>query len=196
VREAIETVVPLRRCNTRIARRGEITAGPACGPAQLGVATCPCRGHVDDSAYAALVDVVQRGVTTEPALLLDPLAERMRKLARAERYEEAAATRDRFDALRRALQRDRAVASVRSAARVVVDSDEGRVELRHGRVVFEGDGLLDRVPPPDLTRPPARDEIDELLTVARWLSRAAASLTVVDVDGPLVSILPRVGDSG
>ena len=86
-----------------------------------------------------------------------PLAARMQRLAQTERYEEAAATRDRLDALRRALQQDRAVASVRSPARVVLDSDEGRIELRYGRVVFEGDGTGEPVPAPDLTRPPARD---------------------------------------
>lgn len=195
VREAIETVVPLRRCTARLGRRSELVAGPPCVPAQLGVATCPCRGHVDDDAYASLVARVQQGVSTDPALLLAPLTARMARLADDERFEEAASTRDRLSALTRALRRAQVVASLRRAPRVVLDSAEGRVELRHGRVVLDDDGPADH-PPVDLASPPRREEIDELLTVARWLAKPSTSVALVSADGLLASPLPRVPEPG
>src|SRR5262245_56883434 len=39
VREAIETVVPLRRCTTRLGKHAPLADGPPCVPAQLGVAS-------------------------------------------------------------------------------------------------------------------------------------------------------------
>jgi DNA polymerase-3 subunit epsilon len=62
-REAIETAVPLRRCATRIGRRAAPEPGPPCVPAQLGVATCPCRGQVSDTDYERHVETVRRALT-------------------------------------------------------------------------------------------------------------------------------------
>src|SRR5262249_60940063 len=87
-REAIEDAVPLRRCGTRIGQKAAVEAGPPCVPAQLGVATCPCRAQVDEDEYAALADVVRRGLCEEPSLLCAPLETRMRRLADSERFEE------------------------------------------------------------------------------------------------------------
>src|SRR5262249_10246422 len=87
-REAIETAVPLRRCATRIGRRSPLVDGPPCVPAQLGVAACPCRGHVDESTYDEFVGQVRRALTTEPAIALSPLEGRMMRLAHEERFEE------------------------------------------------------------------------------------------------------------
>ena len=80
-----------------------IAAGPPCVPAQLGVAACPCRGQVAEDAYAEFVGTVQRALTSEPEVALRPLETRMHRLADDERFEEAAATRDRLAALARAL---------------------------------------------------------------------------------------------
>ncbi|HET9729249.1 MAG TPA: DEDD exonuclease domain-containing protein [Acidimicrobiia bacterium] len=191
VREAIESAIPLRRCTIRIGRRASIGDGPPCVPAQLGVATCPCRGHVDDDEYVELIGCVRRGLTENAALVLDPLAARMHRLAREERFEEAAATRDRLSALARALIRRRMVDTLRRAPRIVVDAPTGRVELRHGRVILPGDETL---PAPALDLPPARDEVDEIVVVARWLERTAGQLRLARVDGCLASTLPRVVD--
>jgi len=186
VREAIETAVPLRRCPLRIGRRAELAPGPACVPAQLGVATCPCRAHVDDAAYGELVDTVRRGLTTDPALLVEPLASRMRRLAETERFEEAAATRDRLAALTRALHQRNTVVMLRRAHRIVLDSPEGRIELRNGRLVLDGAEPTLDAPIDD------REDADLLATVARWLRDNAGRVRVVHVDGELASPLPRV----
>lgn len=187
-REAIEDAVPLRRCGTRIGRKAELADGPPCVPAQLGVATCPCRQHLGEDEYTALADGVRRALQHDPALLYEPLEARMRRLADAERFEEAAITRDRLATLTRALQRRRAMDALRGADRLVIDSDEGRVELVHGRLVLDDDDPRNDAPP-DLDLPPARDEADELTLVHRWLQQAK-SVQCVFASGHAASHLP------
>jgi DNA polymerase-3 subunit epsilon len=190
VQEAIETVVPVRRCATRIAKRAEIGCGAPCIPAQLGVAACPCRGHTADDEYRSIADLVRRGLMSEPALLCDPLDERMRRLADDERYEEAAATRDRLAALARAMERRRLLRMLRRTSLVVLDTDDGRIEIRSGRVMLDDDPFAPE--PVDPKRAPAREEADELMLVARWIDRNAHRIRLVHVDGVLASTLPRV----
>ena len=169
-REAIEDAMPLRRCGLRIGKTAELTSGPPCVPAQLGVATCPCRRQLAEEDYGALADTARRALQDEHALVCTPLELRMRRLADAERFEEAAMTRDRLATLVRALQRRRAIDALRAAGRLVLDSAEGRVELVHGRLVLDDDDPRD-AEPPDLDLPPARDESDELALVSRWLEQ-------------------------
>ena len=186
VQEAIETAVPLRRCTTRLGMQAALVDGPPCTAAQLGVATCPCRGHVDASTYQSYVAAVRRALTNEPGLVLDPLTKRMYRLAEAERFEEAAATRDRIDALTRALERRRTVAMWRGVARVVIDFDGDRVELRYGRLVLDDDAPAEHEQP-DPSRPPSSNEVTEILTVARWVQRNAARVRLVAADDELAS---------
>jgi DNA polymerase-3 subunit epsilon len=170
-REAIEDAMPLRRCGLRIGKTAELTAGPPCVPAQLGVASCPCRQQLGEADYGVLADTARRALQEEHALVCTPLETRMQRLAEAERFEEAAMTRDRLATLVRALQRRRAIDALRAAGRLVLDSAEGRVELVHGRLVLDDDDPRN-AEPPDLDLPPARDESDELALVSRWLEQA------------------------
>ncbi len=194
VREAIETSVPLRRCNRRIGRRTRLDAESPCVPSQLGVALCPCTGEVADADYAALVDSVVRGLGPEPDLLLAPLEARMQRLADAQRYEEAAATRERLSSLARALRRNRLVEQMRGAERVVLEAPAGRTVLERGRLLLaDGPGAPDRhTTPPPPSGPAARDEIDEVMLVGRWLEKSAGRLRLLAVDGELASTLPAV----
>ena len=196
VREAIETAVPLRRCGTRIGRRASIVEGPPCVSAQLGVAACPCRGHIDEATYAEFVATVRRALTSEPDVALAPLAARMHRLADEERFEEAAATRDRLEALARALQRRRTVAMWRGVERLVVDCDGQRVEIRYGRVRWPDDDTLLRHDDSSEESPrpggETGDDIAEILTVDRWVARNAGRLRLALVHGELASALPRI----
>ena len=171
-----------------------------CTAAQLGVATCPCSGAVSDDEYAALVALVERGLQGEPHLLFEPLEARMRRLAEEDRYEEAAMTRDRLAALARALRRRDNLDAVRVPARLELtrrDATTGsvtRVELQHGRLLIEaGPGNSNHVAAPDLSAPPAFDEVDELLIVARFVEREARRWRVASADGGAFAWrLPRV----
>jgi DNA polymerase III subunit epsilon len=209
VAEAIESAVPIRRCTARPG--GQLRAAP-CTAAQLGVATCPCAGLISPHDYAELVDRVVTGITSSPHLLLEPLEQRMHDLARAERYEEAAAVRDRAAALATALDRRRRLDRLRTSGRVVLRlPDGGGVELH--------DGLLARcwtlTDLPDASLPgasrqqalgldlvassadlpaPSREHVDELLAVTRWLDANARSVRVVEGDPALLALpapLPR-----
>jgi DNA polymerase-3 subunit epsilon len=205
VAEAIEDAVPLRRCTQKPAK---VTRTGPCAPAQLGVATCPCAGQIGEAAYRALVERVVRGVTSDPRLLLDPLEAKMRALAAAARFEEAAAVRDRAAALSRALVRQRRFEQLMGAGRITVSvgGEEGGV-IDGGRLsaAWAGD-----VPPllplpmqveaaADPTPAPVpRDLADELSCIASWLDarrdRVAVRLSDgTDVSWPLAALpdVPR-----
>ncbi len=183
VADAIETVVPLRRC-TMAVRVGCATRESPCSTAQLGASLCPCAGGVSVDQYGAVTARLVRGLTREPELLLEPLRERMAALAGAERFEEAADVRDRAAALAAALTRQRRLLQLRDSGRIELDLGEaGWVELDRGRLTrtwIEGELPLD-------TAAAARDRADEtagegwiptdladeLACVASWLDANA-----------------------
>jgi DNA polymerase-3 subunit epsilon len=158
--EAVETVVPLRRCRARLGPRTPLREAP-CAPAQLGVATCPCAGTITAAAYEAHVAQAVRGLTDAPASLLAPLQARMERLAAAERFEEAADVRDRAAALSAAVARQRRIDGLRRAGRLVLRWGEGDrsggAELRDGRLVVAW-GPGDRPDPVDPPPPPPLPE--------------------------------------
>jgi DNA polymerase-3 subunit epsilon len=158
------------------------------------VAVCPCRGQIDDDGYAAIADRVRVGIESEPAILLEPLETRMATLSTTERFEEAAATRDRLAALSRAIARKRMVEQLRATRLLVVDGPEGRLELTHGRLDLRDAPETAAAPVPvyDPTLPPGRDEIDELLVTARHLAKRAAALRLEQAAGTYASVLPVV----
>lgn len=211
--DAIHSSVPLRRCSGRIGRRALRDA--PCTSAQLGVSMCPCAGGVDPDEYRAIVERTVRGLTAEPEILLQPLAERLAALATEERFEEAADVRDRADALAGAIARQRRFDQLRRAGRIDIDLGPlGGVRLDHGRLVAAwGAGELpiaevaDRGPDhgrpishlaPHLTLhlaplPPIdRESADELGCIAAWLDRHAPDLTLDRCDGILTSVLPAL----
>jgi len=199
--EAVHTAVPLRRCSQRVGRTPTRTA--PCASAQLGVSMCPCAGGVDPVEYRKVVDRAVRGLTSEPALLLSPLADRLAELARAERFEEAADVRDRAEALAGALRRQRRFEALRRAGVLRIDlPGQGGAELAEGRLVrawapgeaptgeAADDGRLFVDPGP--LPPVDRDLADELACVAAWLERSAHTITLEHCDGLLTSPFPAV----
>ncbi len=196
--EAIETVVPLRRCTGRPGRT--LRAGP-CMPAQLGVAICPCAGDVSEDDYASIVAIVQQGLTGHPELLLEPLADRMTRLANEERFEEAAEVRDRASALASALDRRDRIDRLRHSGRLRLVVDGTSVtEFRDGRLVTdhlvgEGSPTLEWTPRgPTAEEPLAKEQADELHCVASWLKRDAHRIVVEHCDGTLVEPVHRTPD--
>mgnify|MGYP003618296260 FL=1 len=138
--EAIESVVPVRRCSTRIGGSLRLDRAPVrdapCTAAQLGVSTCPCSGATSEADYAAIVDRLVHALVHDPAALLEPLADKMAALALAERYEEAADVRDRAAALAKALGRQRRLDTLRRSGTVQVElPGVGGLELAGGRLV-------------------------------------------------------------
>ncbi len=205
VAEAVETAAPLRRCTTRPeANRRE----SPCSAAQLGVATCPCSGAISQRDYTAIVDRVRRGLTVDPELLLAPLRERMRALALAERFEEAADVRERADALAQAIRRQRRLEALRGSGRVLLRlPGQGGAELVGGRLTRawgEANDEAAQLPfaepvplsgpddPPTPATPVPRELADELSCVASWLDQRANQVTLIHCDTGLSSTLPAV----
>lgn len=128
---AIWDAVPIRRCR---ARSGSQTG--KCAVAQMGRANCPCDGSLDQDSYRVVVDQVVDAWTGNATPLLMSLAERMDRLSREQRYEEAAWTRDRHDALVRALQRKWQWLALTRAGWLELEHADGTVAVvDHGTLV-------------------------------------------------------------
>jgi DNA polymerase-3 subunit epsilon len=209
--EAIETVVPIRRCTNRLRLDADgcpvAVRDSPCAPAQLGVALCPCSGDVPPDRYAAVVDRVVHGLTVDPGGLLEPLASRVTALAAAERYEEAATVRDRAAALALVLRRARRFDALRAAERVELELPGGygvvldRGVLRSTWVAGQlpgtgppvGRGLVEEPPrPPPAGHPLPAEAADELTAVASFLDRYATRIRVVSVEGRWATPLPAL----
>jgi len=192
--DAIQQATRIRRCTSRSSSRCQ-PGGVPCTPAQLGVAACPCSGYTGDTEYEAVVDGVRRGLGAEPHLLLEPLRQRMERLACEERFEEAVDVRDRAGALARALGRQQHLDALRRAGSMVLTMRDGSgLELDRGRLVRTwcpgGAPQLDlemtiegAAPDDEPGRPVAKDAVDELLCVAAWLGKAAPRLVVSSLSG-------------
>ena len=188
--DAIHTVVPLRRCGTKLGPRTRPRAG-MCTAAQLGVASCPCTGELDPATYAAHVSLVLRALTGAPELLLEPLQERMAKLALVERFEEAADARDRASALANALKRQSRLDRLRGAGRIQIELPGGyHAELRSG-IFAHAWHDNDETPLPFLCEPMAgplgKESVDELLCISAWIEKEAHRIRLTHCDGNLIS---------
>lgn len=240
--EAIESVVPLRRCTQRVRTRtatsdtitsdtvisdtvisdtgGSDTGGSDSGPeavptrtapcasAQLGVSLCPCAGGVSATEYASHVRRVVDGLTGRPDLLVEPLTARMEEMARAERFEEAAAARDRLGVLVTALGRQRRMDQLLGCDRLLVEVESGEVaELRRGVLwqMWPADRAAQLAPvartvemQPDAPPAPgsavSRELADELACVASWLDQHSERVRLEHAQGTFASAVPRLPD--
>lgn len=197
---ALWDAVPLRRCRGRPGSRAA-----RCAFAQLGVARCPCDGSLSEEEYAAVVEQVLTGADTRPELLLEPLARRMRELARQQRFEEAAWVRDRYQALARALERRRAWRALTRAGRLEVESVDGeRAIIEDGRLVasWQRGSPAPLIPPPaplspTADAPPSLEVAEEVRLVWEWLGSGRVQL--VDAGGPVwlpASPVPKLAAAG
>lgn len=175
--EAVHTAIPLRRCTQRVGVRTVLpVVGAPCTAGQLKACACPCSGATSEADYVQTVALAARALSGEPSLVLDRLAERMVVLAAAERFEEAAAVRDRAGAFVAAISRQRKLDAIERVGRLEVETSTGQ------RIVLDsGDGSPPRT-------------LDEALCITRWLDRHADRLRVVEADGPFCTPLPGLPD--
>ncbi len=134
--EAIESVVPLRRCTVRMGRNYVAPADAAvCSAARLGLAECPCSGSADPLSYAAIVDIVVRTLQGEASEVMSLLTHRMTEHSQNQRFEEAAFVRDRIDALCIALQRQSQADALRNRGLQDVTHEGIVYRIRQGLLV-------------------------------------------------------------
>ena len=193
---AVHDVLPLRQCTTRLSTKG---TGSACVLAEMGRCGAPCEGRQSLSEYAVHVETAAALLVGDGRSMVDALCERMTVLAKAERFEDAGALRDRLRHLVRGLARAQRLAPLAASPELVAArrTDAGAWELvcvRHGRLA--GTSLAPRgadplvyveslrataeaVPPPAGPAPAAYPEETEL--VLRWLESPGVRLSLIHI---------------
>ncbi|MEO8293524.1 MAG: UvrB/UvrC motif-containing protein, partial [Actinomycetota bacterium] len=171
-KEALEEVLPLRRCTTTMGAR---TRFAPCMLADIGRCAAPCDGRVDPQRYGELVRHLLSSLQ-RPDGLLAALEARMDTLATQERFEEAALVRNRLRALAEGLRRGRQESwLVRAGTMILATPHDGRIRL-HG-ACLAGEGALG---PISLPCPPER--FGELSAGRSWIgSRRDLRIERVDV---------------
>jgi DNA polymerase-3 subunit epsilon len=203
VKDAIEDALPLRRCTQAIGPRKRVAA---CVLLELGRCLGPCTGEADADQYAGHIATLTRCLDGgDPELLLIPLRRKMHSYAAEQRYEQAALTRDRLEALSRALDDRRRVATICAAGELVLAKPHPRgrevTVLRHGQLVsvtvVPADGAVQLTTdapgqdPEPISGPPPRHRVDEIRLVTRWLDQVAGEAELVAVSGTFAS--PALG---
>ncbi|HWH30524.1 MAG TPA: DEDD exonuclease domain-containing protein [Mycobacteriales bacterium] len=193
--DAVHEALPLRQCTTRLSPRRPTTA---CVLAEMGRCGAPCLGveaggeSVDD--YARHAEAFRTAVRADPGAVVAALQARLGALAADERYEDAAACRDRLLAFVRAaarLQRLTALTAVPQlvAARPTPELGWELAVVRRGRLVAAGtvprgahpapyvDALVSSaetvLPGPGPLPAATAEEVEQVL---RWLERDGTRL--------------------
>jgi DNA polymerase III subunit epsilon len=199
-KDAVEGVVPIRRCTTRMGAR---TRFGACALADMGRCLAPCEGRADPDRYGELVRGLVSSLAGSPGGLLEAIERQMHDLADQERFEQAALVRDRLLALADALRRARRDAWLVNAGRLHLRFADGH------DAVFDHGSLVNHQGPDGeepITLPCPRERSGELAAVHSWLERRRSRVIEVDVapsepvDGgaTIARILreARIGDRG
>ncbi len=138
--EAVYRSVPLRQCTGRLPLA---PSASACVLADLGRCGAPCIGAETREEYAAHVDTLQRALRGDISDLLGGCEQQMARLVSQQRYEEAAAERDRIEALTTSVHRTQSLSAFARIAELVAAqrADGGGwdiVVVRHGRLAAAG----------------------------------------------------------
>ena len=140
---AVHEALPLRQCSKRLSPR--LPSG-ACVLAEMRRCGAPCLGPEEGEsveAYARHAAAYRDAATRDPSGVVEALTARISALAEEERFEDAAAHRDRLHAFVRAaarLQRLSALTSIRQlvAARPTADLGWEVAVVRSGRLAAAG----------------------------------------------------------
>jgi excinuclease ABC subunit C len=133
----IRTIFPLRDCRER--RPGRI-AGRECLNFHIGRCRAPCTGRIDESGYREIVDEVRLFLRGKSRRLGESIRERMWRLSRMKRYEEAAAARDQAAAYEKISERQRAATPLGTDEDFVAVAREG--DRSCGAVLKVRDGAI------------------------------------------------------
>lgn len=184
--DALHTALPLRRCSVRLGRnfRPDPDA-TACSAAQLGVAHCPCAGTADAGEYADAVHLAAEALRGTPLTVADRLHHKMMLLAHQQRFEEAAAVRDRLTALINGAKRTQLIDALRAGGKMRISRGDSTWIVDDARLVdVSRSGAVGRalpVAPPDPAQAGmvlSRAHVDEALCLARFCEQHAARLQV------------------
>jgi DNA polymerase-3 subunit epsilon len=133
---ALHEAIPLRQCTARLSASRRTTA---CVLLEMGRCGGACQGGEDVLAYRAHVDAVRAAVGADCRPVVTLLEARIGRLSSEQRYEEAAAHRDRLSALVLATARMQRLAGLSGcpeivAGRQTADLGWELAVIRHGRL--------------------------------------------------------------
>ena len=183
--DAIESVVPLRRCTVRMGRNYRAPDdAPMCSAAQLGLAHCPCSGTADPTSYALEVQRVVAAMQGNAQPIIDSLTDKMNKHSQAQRFEEAGFVLNRIEALQSVLLRTQSAQQLVAAGNFTFTNNNITYHVQSGllhathvdNVAFSPippplkanfTQFLQPPAPPDQSAPINSDIIDEVLCIAR-----------------------------
>ena len=183
--DAIESVVPLRRCTVRMGRNYRAPDdAPMCSAAQLGLAHCPCSGTADPTSYAIEVQRVVAAMQGNAQPIIDSLTDKMNKHSQAQRFEEAGFVLNRIEALQSVLLRTQSAQQLVAAGNFTFTNNNITYHVQSGllHTTHVDNVAFSPIPPPlkanftQFLQPPAlpdqsapinSDIIDEVLCIAR-----------------------------
>jgi DNA polymerase-3 subunit epsilon len=187
--DAIESVVPLRRCTARMGRNYKApTDAQVCSAARLGLAQCPCSGTADATVYTELVQRVSDTLLGNSTEVCDLLEAKMLAHSEAQRFEEAAMIRDRIHTLQSALRKQQQTHSLMSMGDVTIEHNDISYRIQCG-VLHEtrfSDELFspisahdlqvaELITPPEMPHTPhghiRPEAIDEIMCVVRFVNK-------------------------
>jgi hypothetical protein len=153
---------------------------------------CPCDGSLDEAEYAEVIARLRQGLLEDPAVLLDPIADRMRSYSASCRYEEAGWLRDRHRALARALEERRAWQCLLDAGRIVATQRGEHVAIDAGYFLAGWTGSTPPLMPPVVEGPRPTTPPDALVAEeARLLWRFLTDPTteILESGGTVVGVI-------
>ena len=190
--DAIESVVPLRRCTVRMGRNYRAPDdAPMCSAAQLGLAHCPCSGTADPTTYALEVQRVVAAMQGNAQPIIDSLTDKMNKHSQAQRFEEAGFVLNRIEALQSVLLRTQSAQQLVAAGNFTFTNNNITYHVQSGllhathvdNVAFSPIAppikanftqFLQPPAPPEQSAPINSDIIDEVLCIARHQRNATS----------------------
>lgn len=141
--DAIYAALPIRQCGGRLPRT---PTGTACALADMGRCSAPCEGRETPERYAEHIATLTAAIRGDPRALealTAPLLDRIDQLAGRQRYEDAAACRDRLVTLVRSCHRLQRLGGLTCLTELIAARrrDDGGWDLaliRRGRLVAAG----------------------------------------------------------
>ncbi len=215
-RQAAEDVVlaiydgfPIRQCSPRLSVKHPVNA---CALAGMGRCSAPCDGSVSPEAYAIIVEQVRTALSSDVRPAVAGVSERLSRLVRQQRFEEADVIRRRLDTLVRTGRRFHRVRSLAACPEIVAAFRRGENweihVIRHGRLAASGVATPRDVPQAvardvrataeTVLRPPAplpAAGIEETERIADWLEQPGTRIIemVGDWMWPLNAVLDHDG---
>jgi DNA polymerase-3 subunit epsilon len=190
--EALQDAVPLRRCTDRIPAREP--QGRPCALAEIGRCGAPCAGRQSVADYAPAVVAIRQLAAGRHVTPLQRLADQLDELSAEQRFEEAAARRDRLAGLVRTLDRGQGLAALAAVPELIAARPDGGggwelAVVRHGRLAAAGLARRGVAPMPVVEALVAAAETvlsdpgplhgapaEEVAVVRRWLTRPGSRL--------------------